>query len=58
MSRTYNVIDQTVTFEPPNFWAEYMDPATRARPSALRRYRWEGAVGVEGKVLGGPPGLA
>ncbi len=59
MSRTYNVIDSDGhVLEPPNFWAEYMDPAYRERaPQLFVDTDGKERLRVEGKVLGGPAGL-
>src|SRR5438093_195284 len=59
MSRTYNVIDSDGhVLEPPNFWAEYMDPAYCERaPQLFVDTDGKERLRVEGKVLGGPPGL-
>jgi hypothetical protein len=38
MSRTYNVIDADGhVLEPPNFWADYIDPACRDRVPQLSK---------------------
>src|SRR3989441_7530265 len=59
MSRTYNVIDSDGhVLEPPDFWAEYMDPAYRERaPQLFVDTDGKERLRIEGKVLGGPTGL-
>src|SRR6266496_2436087 len=59
MSRTYNIIDSDGhVLEPPNFWAEYIDPAYRERaPQLFVDTDGKERLRVEGKVLGGPAGL-
>ena len=59
MSRTYNVIDSDGhVLEPPDFFAQYMDPAYRDRaPQLFVDTDGKERLRIEGKVLGGPKGL-
>src|ERR1051325_11961782 len=59
MNRTYNVIDSDGhVLEPPDFWAQYMDPAYRDRaPQLFVDTDGKERLRIEDKVLGGPTGL-
>src|SRR5215510_11969538 len=59
MGRTYNVIDSDGhVLEPPDFWAQYMDPAYRDRaPQLFVDTDGKERLRIEDKVLGGPTGL-
>jgi uncharacterized protein len=60
MSRTYNVIDSDGhVLEPPNLWADYIEPAYRDRaPQLFVDSDGKERLRIEDKVLGGPLGLS
>ena len=59
MSRAYNVIDSDGhVLEPPDFWADYIDPAYRDRvPELIVDTDGKERLRIEGRVLGGQKGL-
>ncbi len=59
MSRTYNVIDSDGhVLEPPDFWADYIDPTYRDRvPELIVDTDGKERLRIEGRVLGGQKGL-
>src|ERR1700736_493752 len=60
MSRTYNVIDSDGhVLEPPDFWADYLDPKYRDRaPQFFVDTDGKELLRLEGKVFGRPTGLS
>jgi uncharacterized protein len=59
MGRVYNVIDSDAhVLEPPDFWAEYIDPAYRDRvPQLVVDTDGKERLRIEGRILGGARGL-
>jgi predicted TIM-barrel fold metal-dependent hydrolase len=59
MSRTYNIIDSDGhVLEPPDFWADYLDPKYRDRaPQFFTDADGKELLRIEGKVYGRPTGL-
>ena len=59
MSRAYNVIDSDGhVLEPPDFWADYIDPAYRDRvPELIVDTDGKERLRIEGRILGGQKGL-
>ena len=59
MSRMYNIIDSDGhVLEPPDFWADYIDPAYRERvPELIVDTDGKERLRIEGRVLGGQKGL-
>lgn len=59
MSRIYNVIDADAhVLEPPNFWADYIDPVYRDRvPQLVVDTDGKERLLIEGRILGGARGL-
>src|SRR5260370_2048149 len=59
MSRTYNFVDADGhVLEPPNFWADYLDPKYRANaPVLFVDTDGKERLRLEGKVYGGTYGL-
>ena len=59
MSRMYNIIDSDGhVLEPPDFWADYIDPAYRDRvPELIVDTDGKERLRIEGRVLGGQKGL-
>ena len=59
MGRSYNVIDSDGhVLEPPNFWADYIDPAYRDRvPELFTDTDGKERLRIEGRVYGGPKGI-
>ncbi len=59
MGRTYNVIDSDGhVLEPPDFWAEYMEPQFRDRaPKLMVDTDGKERLLIEGRMIGGAKGL-
>ena len=59
MSRMYNIIDSDGhVLEPPDFWADYIDPAYRDRvPELIVDTDGKERLRIEGRVLGGQKGI-
>jgi len=59
MSRTYNIVDADGhVLEPPNFWADYLDPKYRTQaPELFVDTDGKERLRLEGKVYGGTYGL-
>jgi predicted TIM-barrel fold metal-dependent hydrolase len=59
MGRTYNVVDADAhVLEPPNFWADYIDPAYKDRvPELIVDTDGKERLQIEGKIYGGAKGL-
>ena len=54
MSRTYNIVDSDGhVLEPPDFWADYVDPAYRDRvPKLMVDTDGKERLLIEGKMIG------
>ena len=59
MGRTYNVVDADAhVLEPPNFWADYIDPAYKGRvPELIVDTDGKERLRIEDTIYGGAKGL-